>query len=92
MSEVPLYSNRKKCTWLAGYDIERAEDGVQHEPQNVNVLKMMLEEKLQAEQTWILYRRVVAEFTSAVKNRTPKEAAVALALAPVLFLLYYSQA
>ncbi len=44
----------------------------------MNVLKIMLEEKLQAEQTWILYRKVVAEFTSAVKNRTPKEGVVAV--------------
>jgi len=40
--------------------------------QNVSILKKMLQEKMEAEQAWICYRKIVAEFTSAVRNRMPK--------------------
>ena len=39
--------------------------------QNVGLLKKLLIDKLEPEQAWLVYRKVVAEFTSAVKNRTP---------------------
>jgi hypothetical protein len=39
----------------------------------VDLLKKLLNDKLEAEQAWLVYRKVVAEFTSAVKNRTPPE-------------------
>ena len=35
------------------------------------ILRYKLAQKLEVEQTWHCYRSIVAEFTAAVKNRTP---------------------
>ena len=39
--------------------------------QHVKLLRYKLAQKLEVEQTWHCYRSIVAEFTAAVKNRTP---------------------
>jgi len=39
--------------------------------QDVFTLKKMLADKMEPEQAWVCYRKVVAECTSAIKNRTP---------------------
>jgi hypothetical protein len=39
--------------------------------QHVKLLRFKLAQRLEVEQTWHCYRSIVAEFTAAVKNRTP---------------------
>ncbi len=39
--------------------------------QHVGTLRALLSSKIEAESAWHCYRKVIAEFTSAIKNRTP---------------------
>jgi len=39
--------------------------------QNVKTLKSLLDSRFEAESAWHCYRKVVSEFASAIKNRTP---------------------